>query len=109
MTDFLFADNQHVDVAIALADAAGNPVTGDVLDAGSVTATFVSGVELSAAVSADQSTVTVTALGPLTIDDVLTVTGSLGGVTLSPGTLAFDVGGGAPTKITLTPGTPAAN
>jgi uncharacterized YccA/Bax inhibitor family protein len=96
-------------VAITLADAAGNPVTGDQLDAGSVTATFVDGTELSATVSADQTSVNVKALGPLTVDDVLTVTGSLNGVALSPGTLAFDVGVGSPASIVLAPGTPVEN
>jgi hypothetical protein len=109
MADFLLADNQNVDVAVGLVDAAGNAVTGDVLDAGSVTAVFVDGTELTATVSADQTSVNVAALGPLTTDDVLTVTGTLNGVALAPGTLAFDVGTGAPTGITLTPGTPVAN
>ena len=102
-------DNQNVDVAITLADAAGNPVTGDALDAGSVVATLVDGTALEATVSADQTSVNVKALGPLIVDDVLTVTGTLNGVALSPGTLAFDVGSGAPTQIVLAPGTPVAN
>ena len=107
--DFQLLDNQNVDVAIALADAAGNPVTGDALVAGSVTATFVDGTELSATVSADQTSVNVKSLGPVTFDDVLTVSGTLNGVALSPGTLAFDVGVGTPTQITLAPGTPVTN
>lgn len=107
--DFQLQDNQNVTVAIALADAAGNAVTGDALDAGTVTAVFVDGSELTAEVSADQTSVLVTATGPLTVDDVLTVTGSLNGVALSPGTLAFDVGAGTPTQITLEPGTPETN
>ena len=109
MTDFILMDNQNVQVAIGLSDAAGNPVTGDVLDAGSVSASFPETSNLTATVSPDQTTVTVTAEGPLVVDDVLTVTGSFNGEALTPATLAFDVDAGAPVNITLTPGTLSRN
>jgi len=109
MADFILNDNQHVTVTLALTDAANNVVTGDQLDAGSVTATFADGSEFTAVVSADQTSVLVTATGTLTIDDVLTVTGSLNGVALTPGTLAFDEDTSTATTINLTAGTPVNN
>lgn len=109
MADFQLLDNQNVTLTLALEDAEGNAVTGDTLDAGSVTATFADGSEFTAVVSADQTTVLVTATGALTIDDVLTVTGSLNSVALTPGTLAFDVDASTATAIGLTPGTPVQN
>lgn len=107
MADFVLQDNQNVDVAISFADAAGNPVAGPA-DPGSVIATLASGAEFSATVSADETSVNVRALGPLTTGDVLTVTASVGGVALS-GTLAFDAVVGPAAAIGLTPGTPVAN
>lgn len=109
MADFQITDSQNVDLTLAVADAAGNPVTGDVLDAGSVTATFADGSEWTVTVSADQTTVNVRANGELTVDDVLTVTGSLDGVALTPATMAFDVTTGVATTIGLSAGTPVAN
>ena len=104
MADFQIADNQNVTLTLAVDDAAGNPVTGDTLDAGSVTATFADGSEWTVTVSADQTTVDVRANGALTVDDVLTVTGSIGGVALTPGTLAFDVTTGTATTVGLSAG-----
>ena len=109
MSDFVLTDSQNVDVAISLADAAGNAVSGVSLDAGSVTATLSSGTEFSATVSADQTSVNVRALGPVGTGDVLTVTGSFNGTALTPGTLAFDAVVGPPATVLLTPGTPVAN
>jgi hypothetical protein len=109
MADFLLADNQNVDVAIVLFDKVGNTVTGTALDAGSVVAAFADSTEVTATVSADQTSVNVRAIGPLTTGDTLTVSGSFNGVALTPGTLAFDVGASAPTSISLTPGTPVDN
>ena len=109
MADFLLGDSQNVDVALAFTDAAGNPVTGVTLDAGSVAATFADATEFTVTVSADQSSVNVRAIGPVVTGDVLTVTGSVGGVALAPGTLPFDVVAGPATSNTLTPGTPVAN
>ena len=109
MADFTLADNQNVDVAITLTDAAGNTVTGAVLDAGSVTATLADSTEFTVTVSADQSSVNVKAIGPLVTGDVLTVNGSFNGVALTAGTLAFDVQAGPPTTIGLVAGTPAVN
>jgi hypothetical protein len=109
MADFPITDSQNVDLTLAITDAAGNAVTGDTLDPGSVTATFADGSEWTVTVSADQTSVNVKANGELTVDDLLTVTGSLNGVALTPGTLAFDVTTGVATAIGLNPGTPAAN
>ena|ERR1035438_3560137 len=109
MADFQIADNQNVTLTLAVDDAAGNPVTGDTLDAGSVVATFADGSEWTVTVSADQTTVNVKANGALTIDDVLTVTGSIGGVALTSATMAFDVTTGVATTVGLSAGTPVAN
>jgi hypothetical protein len=109
MSDFVLLDNQNVTLTIELLDAEGNVVTGDALDAGSVTATFVDGTEFTAVVSADQTSVLVTATGALTTDDVLTVSGTLNGVALTPGTLAFDADSSTATAIGLVPGTPQTN
>lgn len=102
MSDTPLQDNQELTVAITFEDAAGNPVP-DAIDAGTLAASFADGSALSATPSADQTSVLVTALGPLTTDDVLTVTCTVSGVTFS-GTLAFDVGAGPATQMTLTPG-----
>lgn len=109
MADFQIADNQNVTLTLAVDDAAGNPVTGDILDAGSVTATFADGSEWTVTVSADQTSVNVKANGALTIDDVLSVTGSIGGVALTPASMAFDVTTGTATTIGLSAGTPVNN
>jgi len=109
MADTILGDAQHLTVTIGLNDTGGNPVTGDVLDAGTVTATFPETTNLTAVVSADQTTVLVTAEGPLVTGDVLTVTGSLAGVALKPGVLPFDVTAGAASAITLTAGAPVDN
>lgn len=102
MSDTPLQDNQDLTVAITFEDAAGNPVP-DAIDAGTLTASFADGSALSATPSADQTSVLVTALGPLTTDDVLTVACTVGGAAFS-GTLAFDVGVGPATQMALTPG-----
>ena len=109
MADFQITDSQNVTLTLAVADAAGNAVTGDTLDAGSVTAAFADGSEWTVTVSADQTTVNAKANGALTVDDVLTVNGSLAGVALTPATMAFDVTTGVATTIGLTAGSPVAN
>jgi len=109
MSDFILNDNQHVTLTIELVDNQNNIVTGDQLDPGSVKATFQSGSQFSAVVSTDQTTVLVTANGILTQDDVLTVTGSLNGVALKPGTLAFDEDSSIATTVNLVPSTPVNN
>ena len=107
MTIFGLEDNQNVTVVVGFQDEAGNPVP-DAIDAGTLTATFADGTELTAVVSADQTSILVTAVGPLTADDVLTVACTVSGAAFS-GTEAFSVGASAPTSLTLTPGTPAEN
>src|SRR5271168_3664113 len=104
MSIFGLEDNQNVTVTVGFQDAAGNPVP-DAIDAGSLTATFSDGTELTAVVNADD-TILVTALGPLTADDTLTVSCTVGGTAFT-GTEDFSVGASAPTSLTLTPGTPA--
>jgi hypothetical protein len=95
-------DNQHSTVAISFVDAAGNPVP-DAIDAASLTATVSDPASLTAVPSVDQTSVLVTAEGPLDAAVVLTVSCTVGGVAFS-GTETFDVGASAPTALTLTPG-----
>lgn len=108
MTDFLLQDSEHVTLGIAPGpDAAGNPTTAP-FDADSVTATLPEATNLTAVVQDNQTSVLVTALGPVVTDDVVTISGTVGGV---PVTALFpiDVTAGPPTSITVTPGTPEAN
>ena len=108
MSDFLLQDAQHVTLGIAPGpDAAGNPTTAP-FDAGSVTATFPETSNLTAVVSDDQTSVLVTALGPVVTDDVLTISGTVGGASVSV-LFPIDVTAGPPASITVTPGTPESN
>ena len=109
MADFPITDSQNVTLTLSLTDAAGNVVTGDVLDAGTVLPTFADGTEWTVTVAPDQTSVNVKANGALTVNDLLTVPGSINGVALTPGTLAFDVTTGVATTIGLAAGTPVAN
>ena len=103
---FGLADNQNVTVTIGFADSVGNVVP-DAIDAGSLTA-HINGTELTATPSADQTSVLITATGPLTADDTLTVACTVAGAQFS-GTEDFSVGASAPTSLTLTPGAPVNN
>jgi hypothetical protein len=108
MTDFLLQDNQNVTLAIAPGpDAVGNPTTAP-FDPGSVTAVFPETSNLTAVVSEDQTSILVTSEGPLVVDDVLTITGSVGGVVITD-QFPFDVDASAPTAIVVTPGVPQVN
>ena len=111
-TDFVLGDGENVAIGIAPGpDAAGNP--GAPWDAGSVTATLSDGTELTAVVSADQTSVLITAKGPLTPvgqADVLTVTGTQNnGADTVTGSFPIDTTAEASTSVTFTPGTPVAN
>jgi len=108
MADFILGDGQNVDLGIVPGtDAAGNPTTAP-FDAGSVTATLPEATNLVATVSADQTSINVKAEGPLVVDDVLTISGTVNGVPVTAD-FPFDVDAEAPTTITVTPGTPNAN
>ena len=103
MADFQLQTNQNVTVAIGTTPTA-------TLDAGSVTAEVSDQSALTAVVSADQTSVLVTALGPAVTDVTVTVNGSVGGVACLPGVLPIDtVSPAAQVQITLTPGTPVTN
>jgi hypothetical protein len=104
--DFILEDDQNVVLTIEPVDAAGNPA--GAFDAGTVTATFPETSNLTAEVSADQTTVTVTALGPLTTDDVLTIAGDVNGLAISVA-FPFDVDASPAGAIQVTPGTPSTN
>lgn len=106
MSDFILEDDQNVELAIEPVDALGNSV--GAFDAGSVTASFPETSNLTAVVSADQTSVLVTAEGPLTTDDVLTIAGDVNGVSVSV-QFPFDVTAGPASAIKVTAGTPATN
>jgi hypothetical protein len=104
MSDFVLQDDQEVVVTITGADAAGNPVA-VTFDAGSVTAVSAVPTVLEPTVSADQSSVTIAAVGPEETGVVVTVTGTVGGVSYS-GSITIDVTASPLTSIGLSPGTP---
>jgi hypothetical protein len=110
-TPFALGDDENVTVGIAPGtDAAGNATT-EPFDAGSVVATLSDGTELSAVVSADQTSVLITALGPITAlgqNDVLTVVGDVGGRSVK-GVFPINLEAGPPQSVAFTPGTPQAN
>jgi hypothetical protein len=101
-------DNQQSIVAIILLDVEGNAVTGDALDAGSVTAVPSDTTVLTATVSADQSSITVAAVGPLNGAETVAVNGSLNGTALTEGVLDVSITASPPVAIGLVPGTPTA-
>lgn len=108
MPNFILGDHQNITLAIAPGpDKAGNPTTAP-FDAGSVTAAFPETTNLVAVVSADQASVLVTAQGPLTTDDVLTISGTVNGAPVSV-LFPMDVDAEASASITVTPGTPVEN
>jgi hypothetical protein len=108
MPDFVLQDDQNVNVAVQVGDGAGNIVPGTSLDPGSVTATVSDPEVLSATVSPDQSSVNISALGPIGTDVTVTVAGTLGGEPLS-GDIAIDVTDSPAASIILVAGTPQTN
>jgi hypothetical protein len=115
MANFQLESGFNVPVAVQVLDQNGAVIEGAVLDAGTGTVTVSDSTVLTASLSSDQSTVTVTTVGPAGTDEVVTVDGSVGGVALT-GTLAIDVVSETPpppvqtpTSLGLVPGTPVAN
>lgn len=109
MSDFVLLDDQNVNVAVAILDKAGNP-TGDVFDAGTLTAVAADG-NVSVTVSADQTSFNVAAVGPLVTAESIAINGSVNGTALPEATFVVNVDADAanPAGIGLTPGTPVAN
>lgn len=105
MPDFVLQDDQTVPVAVAAMDDAGNVVPGVLLDAGSGTVTISDPTILTGVLSADQSSVQVTAEGPEAVGTTVTVAGTLNGAAVSA-VLAVDVTTSPATGIGLVPGTP---
>lgn len=95
MSDFQLEQGDQVVVNISTTTGVG-------LDAGSVAASFADATEWTTTIAADQSSITVEATGALVVGDLLTVTGTIGGTAVTPGTLSFDEV--AVPAITLTPG-----
>jgi len=95
---------------VNVGDVNGVIIPGDVLDPGATVAVDDPAVA-SALLSADQTSVLVTALADGTAN--VTVAGTFGGATLTPGSLAVTVSTPTPppptaAEIVLTPGTPSA-
>lgn len=101
---------QTVEVAVAVGDANGNILTGDVLDAGA-TVTVADSAVCTAVLSADQTSILVTNLN---VDGTTTVVvnGTSGGVTLTDFEGGLTVNSTSvvvvvpPATVVLTPGTP---
>lgn len=108
MSDFVLQNTQNVTATLGAVDALGNPVA-LVPDAGSVVATASDPGALAVSVSPDQLTISIKALGPLIVGDVVTVSASVNGVALTPATVAADVVPSPPVALTLTLGAPVAN
>lgn len=108
MTDFVLKSNENVTVAVGAVDSTGTPVT-VTFDPGTVLATVSDAGALSVTVAADELSINVKALGPVTTADVVTVTGSVAGVALTLATLAVDVVPAPAVAITLTPGVVSTN
>ena len=88
MTTVSLAGNDTATVPVLVADVNGNPITGDVLDAGAAVS-VVDPTVASAVLSADGTSLAVTALNT-NGSTTATVTGTFGGATLTPGTLTID-------------------
>ena len=92
MADIQFSEGQTSTATIELLDADGNVVSGALIDAGTLVASFADGTtSFTLAAGADTSSFSITAVGPAITDDVLTVAGSFNGVALTPATVACDI------------------
>jgi hypothetical protein len=98
---FQMTDSQQVVVTYSAVDKKGNPVT---FDAGSVVTLVDNPNILVVTTAADGLSATLAANGPLGTATV-TVNGAVNGTQVS-GTLGVTIVSGAPTQITITPGTP---
>jgi hypothetical protein len=105
---FGIQDNQTSIVELVFEDVDGNPVSGVVIDAGSITVTSSDPAALAATVGADGQSVVATADGALDSDVVVSVTLTVDGAPYS-GSETFAVGASAPTQLVLVPGTPTTN
>jgi len=94
VTTVSLTGNQAADVPVLVGDVNGNPIPGDVLDPGASVAVADPTV-CGAVLSPDQTSLTVTALDT-TSSTTVTVTGTFGGATLTPGTLTVDTTASAP-------------
>ena len=114
MADTQFTPGQQAEATISLLDSAGNPVSGALLDAGTLVASFADGTTsftLSAGADTSSFLVTANADAVAIADDVLTVNGSFNGLALTPGTIACDivavVNPDAPVSISVSLSTPS--
>jgi len=108
MADFVLKNNENVTLTIGAVDGLATPVA-VTFDAGTVLVTVSDPGAVVATVSADETSVNIKALGPVIVGDVITVSGSVQGVALTPANFTVDVQPSAPVAITLTPGLATAN
>lgn len=115
MANFQLESGFNVPCAVQVLDQNGSVIDGAVLDASSGSVTVSDSTVLTAVLSSDETTVTVTTVGPAGTGEVVTLVGTVGGVSLT-GTLTLDVVTETPpppvqtpTSLGLVPGTPVAN
>jgi hypothetical protein len=110
MADFQLETGFQVTDTVVVLDQNGAAISGLALDAATGAVAVSDATVLTATLSADQATVDVKTVGPLGTGEVVTITGSVGGVALT-GTQTIDVIAvpQTPTSLGLVPGTPVAN
>jgi hypothetical protein len=94
MSDTVFSPGQSSTATITLLDTDGNAVSGALIDAGSLVASFADGTtSFTLAPGADTSSFTITANADAVAitDDVLTVNGNFNSVPLTAGSIACDI------------------
>lgn len=104
MAGFSLTDSQQVSCILQGTDAAGNPAT---LPVGSAVWAVDNPALLALTVSSDTLTGTVVAVGPLGTANLSVKFNDTSGNQVASGQLEIDVVGGAPTVITIVPGTPS--
>ena len=103
MADYQLTQGYETVAAVSVDDQNGNAISGDSLDAGSGSVSVSDSTTLSATLSSDQTSVTIESIAGEVTDNVVTISGTVGGTALM-GTLAVDVVAPVPTSLGLTPG-----
>jgi hypothetical protein len=100
-------------IAITIADQNGNTIEGVGLDTGATVTVAPDGTVLAAVLSADQTSVEVTQVGPAGDGVSVTVNGTVNGVAMTPDPTVYDAAGATvtppapvPTSIVQTPAPP---
>ena len=98
-------------IALTIADQNGDVIPGVGLDTGATVTVAPDGTVLAAVLSADQTSVEVTQVGPAGSDVSVTVNGSVNGVAMRPDPTIYNAAGASapapvPTSIVQTPAPP---